>query len=176
MDIYDKPSPEECLEHHGIKGQKWGVRRTPEQLGHLKNAYRTKASTAGDHYERAIKNVAKYRNATTKREKRQYAGMATYQYAKALKKEKELRPIARKLKWRGIEIARSPKNLRLQQEAGDLFVKKCLPRRIAEYGIEQIELGAQVVARTVYPDLPWEPYMVVHGHASYKIKEQQDQR
>lgn len=24
----------EYLEHHGIKGQKWGVRRTPEQLGH----------------------------------------------------------------------------------------------------------------------------------------------
>ena len=22
--------------HHGIKGQKWGVRRTPEQLGHVK--------------------------------------------------------------------------------------------------------------------------------------------
>lgn len=22
------------LYHHGIKGQKWGVRRTPEQLGH----------------------------------------------------------------------------------------------------------------------------------------------
>lgn len=24
------------LYHHGIKGQKWGVRRTPEQLGHVK--------------------------------------------------------------------------------------------------------------------------------------------
>ena len=24
------------LAHHGIKGQKWGVRRTPEQLGHVK--------------------------------------------------------------------------------------------------------------------------------------------
>lgn len=31
------PSDEELnsLEHYGIKGQKWGVRRTPEQLGHI---------------------------------------------------------------------------------------------------------------------------------------------
>lgn len=29
------------LAHHGIKGQKWGVRRTPEQLGHrIVNAHR----------------------------------------------------------------------------------------------------------------------------------------
>lgn len=26
---------DEWFEHHGIKGQKWGVRRTPEQLGHI---------------------------------------------------------------------------------------------------------------------------------------------
>lgn len=24
----------DLLQHHGVKGQKWGVRRTPEQLGH----------------------------------------------------------------------------------------------------------------------------------------------
>lgn len=28
----------DTLYHHGIKGQKWGVRRTPEQLGHDKGA------------------------------------------------------------------------------------------------------------------------------------------
>lgn len=35
--IEDKPSLKETyLAHYGIKGMKWGVRRTPEQLGHKK--------------------------------------------------------------------------------------------------------------------------------------------
>ena len=31
------------LEHHGIKGMKWGVRRTPEQLGHRPSGKRKKS-------------------------------------------------------------------------------------------------------------------------------------
>ena len=30
----DENRVDEFLEHHGIKGQRWGIRRTPEQLGH----------------------------------------------------------------------------------------------------------------------------------------------
>lgn len=46
MDIQAKQSPQDCLVHYGVKGMKWGVRRTPEQLGHLKDTYRSKVRTA----------------------------------------------------------------------------------------------------------------------------------
>lgn len=32
MECYEKPTPFECLMHYGVKGMKWGVRRTPEEL------------------------------------------------------------------------------------------------------------------------------------------------
>lgn len=36
------------LAHHGIKGQKWGVRRTPEQLGHAPKDSKKKNSKIKD--------------------------------------------------------------------------------------------------------------------------------
>ncbi len=40
MDIYNKPPLNEYLVHHGIKGQKWGVRRYQRKDGSLTPAGR----------------------------------------------------------------------------------------------------------------------------------------
>lgn len=36
----------EYLEHHGVKGQRWGIRRTPEQLGHRRKRDATSYGSA----------------------------------------------------------------------------------------------------------------------------------
>lgn len=73
MDIYNKPFPQEYLAHYGVKGMKWGIRRTPEQLGHLKNTYRSKVQTASDHYQRAVNHVDKLHKSTKRRDKNEHS-------------------------------------------------------------------------------------------------------
>lgn len=170
MDYCNKPSPQEYLIHYGVKGMKWGIRRTPEQLGHLKNTYRSKVRTASDHYQRAVNHVNKLQKATNRRDKREHKGLAEYQYDKALMYEKEARKIERKLKRSGVEIKRSPKQMQLQQEAAKLFVKKCATRRIAELSITKAQFGAQLAARTALPFLPWGNVIVLTGFSKYKVK------
>lgn len=59
------PSDEELneLEHYGIKGQKWGVRRTPEQLGHVTE----KKRKVSNWIEKARKKSAKRKKASAKK-------------------------------------------------------------------------------------------------------------
>lgn len=59
------PSDEELnsLEHYGIKGQKWGVRRTPEQLGHITE----KKRKVSNWIEKARKKSAKRKRQAAKK-------------------------------------------------------------------------------------------------------------
>lgn len=54
MSIYGVHLSDVSLWHHGIKGQKWGIRRTPEQLGHKNSKSKVenqeKSGRIGDTY------------------------------------------------------------------------------------------------------------------------------
>lgn len=66
----------EILMHHGVKGQKWGVRRTPAQLGHKPSGSRRKksgSSSKGNARKRRISGLVKKRMTKKKVKRRKQA-------------------------------------------------------------------------------------------------------
>lgn len=67
MNIYNKPSPQECLAHHGVKGMRWGVRRYQNPDGTLTSAGRRRYQkndfkTRRDEYKASISTGKKIVN------------------------------------------------------------------------------------------------------------------
>lgn len=71
MDIYNKPSPEEFLEHHGIKGQKWGVRRYQNEDGSYTEAGMKRYRRAEEGKKLFERSGMEYSEATVKLARRQ---------------------------------------------------------------------------------------------------------
>ena len=62
---------ENCIYHYGVKGMKWGVRRTPEQLGHNRKKAR---DMSDDELNRRIARLEK---------ERRYNDLVTPQHVKS---------------------------------------------------------------------------------------------
>lgn len=74
---------EEYLEHHGIKGMHWGIRRTPEQLGH-------KVSKARERFEKYGARAQAAGEAGKTKEFNKYTKKAEKTYEKEVKLSKAM--------------------------------------------------------------------------------------
>ena len=91
-DVYVAESFDEYLAHHGILGMHWGIRRTPEQLGHRVSKarervekYSEKAKAAGEKGD--VKKLTKYTKKAERTEKQTVKLHKSLE--KALKKQAE---------------------------------------------------------------------------------------
>lgn len=143
--------------HYGVLGMKWGVRRTPEQLGHrkqemidsLKAQYRSKIQTSKTHYSKAVRDVNKAKNESDKKMKAYYKHSGEKQYGKGRKYEREAAKIQTQLNRIGTEVSESSNYFEVKEEAGKYYIKKALPRRIAEMSMNDISMVTQVAAQQI---------------------------
>lgn len=118
------------LYHYGIKGQKWGVRRTPEQLGHPK-------------LTRAEKRAAKIREKNVK--KREKMRKKSLKAAKRTKKEQA------KFEKEKAELMRSPVTMakykeKFTNEEIDAALKRFeMEKKLTEYSVKERRRGKEFI-------------------------------
>ena len=78
IDSLDILMTDDVIEHHGIKGMHWGIRRTPEQLGH-------KVSKAREKFEKYGKKASEAGEAGKKKKLNKYTKKAEKTYKKQVK-------------------------------------------------------------------------------------------
>lgn len=111
------------LMHYGVKGMKWGVRRTPEQLGHRKK----KKLNAGDVKKRAAEVGAKAAGAARKAanavgESTKKAAKVVGESAKKAAEEKKERKTAKSMTDDELRTALS--RLRMEEEYSSLMSRQ----------------------------------------------------
>lgn len=119
--MYKRPYPDELC-HYGVKGMKWGIRRTPAQLGHdvskkMKKAAGSAATAVGTAAKKAgtaISTSVKNRRATKAAEKAEKAKI------KKVNKTKK-KPLS---EMSNDEIKEIVERLRLEQQYNQLQPKK----------------------------------------------------
>lgn len=106
------------LKHYGVKGMKWGVRRTPEQLGHRKAKEEKKLAKNEKRYDKKHKAAVRYRRTLYFRPKSRIMWMLDRSSAKY-----ELRVMRGKRKLERLEEAINVANV-LNRVASELNTSK----------------------------------------------------
>lgn len=124
----------EELNHHGIKGMKWGVRRTPEQLGHKK--FKKKVRAAMDKAQVKLDEHKKRRAEEAEVRKAERAKQAEVRKAElAARKEQELAEQKRKAELEARrnrkvsdmdddELAKAYERLKMEDSYSELLAKR----------------------------------------------------
>lgn len=132
------------LAHHGIKGQKWGVTRTPEQLGHMKKL-RPKKQSKKESYLSTLK---------TKLEKRQAEKKAAQAEQKAAKQAEDHEKLKEELRKHPGRIYNHRTEL-TEDDVNDIMQKVNFDRKCKDIRTEQFNRGiakirsAQQAVRTI---------------------------
>lgn len=88
----------DVLEHYGIKGMKWGIRRTPEQLGHKTEKLKKKNRVLEDRVSKIKVNAANYGAKAARLEQKSFVKETTATSDRALAKAKKIQYKANKFK------------------------------------------------------------------------------
>lgn len=113
------------LYHYGVKGMKWGVRRTPAQLGHLKKA----ASAAGKAVGSAAKKVASAAGSAYSSHRQKKAAKKAEEEAKKNRRKplSELSDDELRARISRLELEKRYRDLQPQQASkGESFVVRAL--------------------------------------------------
>lgn len=106
--------PYTTIEHHGIKGQRWGIRRTLAQLGHLvKTGYKKTTSSLKEASDKRKKKIAEKKAAAAAEKPKSLQEMSDVEIRKCIDRmqlEKQYKSLYREL---------HPKQI----AAGEKFVK-----------------------------------------------------
>lgn len=149
------------LEHHGIKGMKWGVRRSPEQLGH-----RTKKRSIFSKVKKAVKKTAKKTKKATEKKEEESAEKIREKVLKST----DPRYIAKHLKYLDDNelqgrINRISKETTIKKMAADASGKKAMKN--AEDFLKQLSSMAES-AQKIYI-----AYDVASGRAQRRRRKEQ---
>lgn len=114
------------LSHHGIKGMKWGIRRTPAQLGHKPSGKRKKLKSSPGAVERVKKALARHKQAAeAKKAKKQAEEEVKEQKSREeiLKRGSASEVMSLKGKISNSELQSAVNRLNLERQLSDLSSK-----------------------------------------------------